>query len=278
MPWSRRKTRKTNTTITRTLLAGSLLFAFVSSSSSNGPMPAAQTPTPAILPAQTQLPPPSSSASGVSAQPSPALSEDEIPAPPPFLVIIDPGHGGDDPGATFGSKLAEKDVTLALARRLRSELHARGISARLLRDADVTLTLQQRAENTNEQHAAVYVALHAGSPGRGVRVYTPALLSPVAPAPTQFLPWDSAQSNSLPRSRELAEKIAGELDKRSLAATRLSTPLRPLNNILAPAVAVELAANPDDIQELMSQKLQLAVAAGIAAAIAELRPQLEKQP
>lgn len=192
--------------------------------------------------------------------------------------MIDPGHGGDDQGATFGGKLVEKDITLALGRRLKSELHVRGIPARLLRDSDVTLSLEQRAENANEQHAAVYVSLHAGMPGQGVRVYAPALASSLPPSSVKFLPWESAQANSLPRSRELARKIAGELDKRNLTTISLATPLRPLNNIVAPAVAVELAPDPDNMQDVVSQKFQITVAAGIAAAIAELRPQLEKQP
>jgi N-acetylmuramoyl-L-alanine amidase len=190
--------------------------------------------------------------------------------------MIDPGHGGDDPGAIFAGKLAEKDITLALARRLKSELHEKGIYARLLRDADISLSLEQRAENTNEQRAAVYVALHAGLPGEGVRVYAPAMASR-AVAGSTFVDWDSAQTNSLSRSHELAQKITSELEKRGLSANSLSTPLRPLNNIVPPAVAVELAPDPDDLPGIMAQKFQSTVAAGIVAAIVELRPHWEGQ-
>lgn len=189
--------------------------------------------------------------------------------------MIDPGHGGDDPGVNFGGKLFEKDVTLALGRRLKSELHERGIPARLVRDSDVTLTLDQRAVDTNEQGARVYVSLHAGLPGYGVRVYTTALPSPTPASTDEFLPWETAQTASLPRSRELAQRIATELGKRSVRTTTLATPLRPLNNIVAPAVAVELAPSGTDIEGIKAQKFQFAVAAGIAAAIAQLRPQLE---
>src|SRR5215471_3659130 len=116
------------------------------------------------------------------------------PAAAPF-VMIDPGHGGDDDGAVLSDKLMEKDLTLALARRLKAELHEKGIVARLLRDADATLSLQQRAETANEQRAALYVALHAGMPGRGIRVYSPANVSPRVAATGRFLPWDNAQAN-----------------------------------------------------------------------------------
>src|SRR5579872_94430 len=218
---------------------------------------------PMILPAPQQLePPPVNPAHG----------------PPAFWVMIDPGHGGDDPGAVLGDKLIEKEITLALARRLKSELQERGIPAHLLRDGDVTLSLEQRAQTANEQHASVYVALHAGLPGSGVRVYAPALASSPPLSSGRFLPWGDAQANSLARSQELAQTIVGELDKKSITALKLATPIRPLNNVTAPAVAVELAPDPDNMQDIMAQKFQSTVAAGIAAGIAQLRPRLEGQP
>ncbi|HSK45767.1 MAG TPA: N-acetylmuramoyl-L-alanine amidase, partial [Candidatus Binatia bacterium] len=70
---------------------------------------------------------------------------------PEFFVMIDPSHGGNDKGATLGGKLAEKDITLRLAREVRKELEERGIAARLLRESDIDLSLDRRAEITNEQ-------------------------------------------------------------------------------------------------------------------------------
>ena len=67
--------------------------------------------------------------------------------------MIDPSHGGYDKGATFGGKLVEKDITLRLAREVRKELEERGIAARLLRESDIDLSLDRRAEITNEQRA-----------------------------------------------------------------------------------------------------------------------------
>jgi len=104
--------------------------------------------------------------------------------------MIDPSHGGYDKGADFGGNLVEKDITLKLARELRKELEERGIASRMLRDSDVDVPLERRAEITNEQRAGIYVALHAGRPGRGVRVYTPLLVNPEQPA-GRFLPWES---------------------------------------------------------------------------------------
>lgn len=229
------------------------------------------TPSAAQEPTPVQVPTPSATQTPPSPQPSANASRNM----PTFFVMIDPAHGGEDQGAVFGANLAEKDITLALARRLKTELQERGISARLLRDGDVSLSLEQRAESANEQHAAVYVALHAGVPGQGVRVYAPALPSVVPPVAGKFLVWEGVQANSLPRSQELAQRITVELDKKEVSATQLATPLRPLNNVSAPAVAIELTPDAENLQNLMAQKFQTAVAAGIATGIAQLRSQLE---
>jgi N-acetylmuramoyl-L-alanine amidase len=218
-----------------------------------------QTPSPTPTPSNTEL-----------AKPP------ETHATPEFLVMIDPGHGGDDFGATLGEKVAEKDITLTVAKKLKSELQEKGIAARLLRDADVTVSIEQRAETTNAQHAAVYVALHAGTPGGGVRVYAPALASAPSSASNRFLLWDEAQAHYLARSRTLAHAVAAELQKKDLTVVDLSTPLRPLNSIAAAAIAVELAPQDERVQEILGQKFQGEVVAGITSALVQFRPQAER--
>ena len=173
--------------------------------------------------------------------PSPA-AEPAKPAEPEFFVLIDPSHGGDDRGALLTPKMNEKDVTLSLARVLRKELEERGIAARLLRDSDISVGLNHRAELCNQQHPGIYVALHAGVPGKGVRVYTP-LLPAQQPRVGNFLPWDDAQAASLERSNAAAKAVTRELVKRDLKAADFQAFLRPLNNIVSPAIAVELAVS-----------------------------------
>ena len=193
------------------------------------------------------------------------------------IVLIDPSHGGDDKGAVFSSKLAEKDVTLSLGRELRKQLEERGIPAKMLREADVSLSLDRRAEVANEPHTALYVSLHAGRPGKGVRVYAP-LLSSSQPADGRFLPWESAQTASLERSRKLAIAVTRELKKKNMQAALLAAPLRPLNSIVPPAIAVELAPDPDNVHSLESEKVQNAVASAIASAVAQTRGMASGHP
>ncbi|SRR6266849_2477813 len=228
------------------------------------PTPSAKaTASPTTPSAQTQ----------VSPQQTPAAKK---PAPE-FLVIIDPSHGGDDKGVTYANKILEKEITLAFARELRKELDDRGIAARLLRETDISLPMEKRAEIANGHHNAIYVAIHAGRAGQGVRIYS-ATLPALSPSSGPFVAWSIAQSGALPRSRILAKAVVGELQKKKLQVLGLNAPLRPLNNIVSPAIAVELAPNGGDLRSPESLKTQNAVAAAVAAGIATSRGQMGAHP
>jgi N-acetylmuramoyl-L-alanine amidase len=188
-------------------------------------------------------------------------------------VIIDPSHGGDDKGVVFAPHVFEKDVTLSMARLLRKELQDRGIAARLLRDSDSGIPLERRAELCNQQRPSLYVAVHAGEPGRGVRVYSPLLPSVQQPV-SGFLLWDAAQAPVLKNSNAIAGAVTRELQKKDIKTMDLKAFLRPLNNIVAPAIAVELAANHSDVHSLESPRLQSAVATAVASGIAQARTRL----
>jgi N-acetylmuramoyl-L-alanine amidase len=187
--------------------------------------------------------------------------------------MIDPSHGGDDRGAALGGKVLEKDLTLALARELRRELEDRGIPARLLRESDATLSLERRAEIANEEHASMYIALHAGPPGSGVRVYMPLL--PSAPASSgPFFRWENAQVAALDRSKAVAMTVAADLRRAGMSVSTLATPLRPLNNLVAPAIAVEWTPRAGGSRVGESQKTLNTLASAIAAGLAKARVQM----
>lgn len=91
------------------------------------------------------------------------------------LVIIDPGHGGHDPGAVQGGT-REKDVTLAIARAIRDDLLDRGgIRVALTRNDDKFLLLGERSEIARKLHADLFISIHADSAeidtARGASVY-----------------------------------------------------------------------------------------------------------
>jgi N-acetylmuramoyl-L-alanine amidase len=125
-----------------------------------GTAPAAAT---AMAPAPAAPPPP-----------RPTLAEK------PIVIAIDAGHGGEDPGARSRRGLLEKDVSLALARRLAALVnHEPGLHAVLIRDGDYYVGLRERIDKARDAQADLFISIHANSyrdPSvRGTAVY---VLSP----------------------------------------------------------------------------------------------------
>jgi N-acetylmuramoyl-L-alanine amidase len=192
------------------------------------------------------------------------------------LILIDPAHGGSDAGAALNAAFPEKDVTLVLARRLRQELATRGVQVQLLRDSDITLFPDQRAATVNASRPAVYVVIHATSQGSGVRLFTAML--PVANANDThgpFTDWNTAQASALPRSRVLANQIAAAMQKSDFPVRSLNAALRPLNNVVVPALAIEIAPASGDVSQLASSDFQQSICAALASGIASVAPTLK---
>jgi N-acetylmuramoyl-L-alanine amidase len=194
-----------------------------------------------------------------------------------YFAVVDASHGGDDHGETLSSTLLEKDLTLALARSLRQELESRGITAVVLRDSDANLSFDQRATFANTDHAAIYVALHAASNGHGVRVYT-ALLPYAEDDHGLFRSWTTAQHAWLPLSQSEASAVASELQKRQIPVRILGAPVRPLNNVTAAAIAVEVAPQGSDLAQLTAPDYQQLITSAVATAIVATRDQLGAAP
>ncbi|MGH9602933.1 MAG: N-acetylmuramoyl-L-alanine amidase [Terriglobales bacterium] len=208
--------------------------------------------------------------------PSPGGLPPPLPRPR-FLVVVDASHGGPERGALLSNEVAEKDVTLALARRLRNELQIRGVQTMMVRENDSAIELDERAVFSNTSHAAVYITLHAAALGRGVRVYT-SLMVPAQADAAAFLPWETGQAPHVEASRALSSAVAAELRKRRITAASLSAPVRPLNNVTAVAIAVEVAPPSGDVRSINAPGYQQQVTAAVAAAVWQARLQLEPAP
>ena len=85
--------------------------------------------------------------------------------------MIDPGHGGENPGARGPAGALEKDVALSIGRRLRAELvNARGLQVFLTRDKDVDVDLDERTAIANNYKADLFVSIHVNaSRARGAK-------------------------------------------------------------------------------------------------------------
>lgn len=226
--------------------------------------------------AATQPPPapPPAAATGPALSPPPSVP---LPAPRQYFAVVDAAHGGDDPGTLFNPQLAEKNLTLALARRIRQELENRGLATLLVRDGDYALTTDQRANLGNTSHAVVYIAVHASPQAHGLRVYR-GLVPAVAQSNGPFLDWNTAQSSFAESSAAAAQAITIEAANQKFPARALIAPVRPLNNIITAAVAIEAAPLGDDLSELSSRAYQQRVATIVAGAIANAKDRLQVRP
>jgi N-acetylmuramoyl-L-alanine amidase len=108
-------------------------------------------------------------AATLTASSTPALAASDAP-PQQYVVVVDAGHGGTadnshpdkqfDPGVTAQNGLLEKDLTMAVSRRLKSALEGDRVKVMLTRDGDDFVSINQRANIANDAHADLFVSVH----------------------------------------------------------------------------------------------------------------------
>jgi N-acetylmuramoyl-L-alanine amidase len=106
-----------------------------------------------------------------------AKAPSNLPGEKKKLIVLDPGHGGIDPGALSRSGTKEKDVVFAFARKLKAALASTDrYEVRLTRDDDVFLPLAERVDIARKANADLFIAIHAdtvrGPTARGLTLYT----------------------------------------------------------------------------------------------------------
>ena len=210
-------------------------------------------------------------------------------------IIIDPGHGGSDRGAKGTSGLLEKNVTLAIAKKLKSVIE-RNLPARVIltRTEDINISLEDRASIANNQKADMFISIHANASYRksahGSETYFLSLhasdeetrrlayfennsdkledeILPENIEDIKLILWDLAQTSYLKQSSQLAENIQNELNYLLGTTNRgiKQAPFKVLSNVAMPAVLIEVAfiTNPEEEKKLSSPKFQYQVAHAI---------------
>jgi N-acetylmuramoyl-L-alanine amidase len=213
------------------------------------------------------------------------------PAQP--TVVLDPGHGGSNPGAQ-GAGGREKQLTLTLANLVAARLRQHGIAVTLTRTTDRTLTLRQRVEIANQLPADIFVSIHANASttrsqrgyetyvltAKGVDVDARALRSgATTPRPgidpeTALVLDDLERGAAQWESAELAARMQKSLrDRRGAAGDRgvRQDAHHVLLGATMPAVLVEVGFidHPLEGKELADPAIQAGIATAIAEAIEE---------
>jgi N-acetylmuramoyl-L-alanine amidase len=221
-------------------------------------------------------------------------------------IVIDPGHGGEDPGVRGAAGSEEKRLTLEVARRLKALVEARlGLRVVLTREDDRALTVDERAAVANNNKADLFLSLHAnGAPGgsrAGAEVFFVRLddegraVRGAADAESVVLPvlggasrridvirWDLAQANHVDESEILATMIAAELQGRVPTATPAlqSGLIRVLMGANMPAALVELGYLTNEEQEaaMQSDAFLASAAQALFDSIVRFGEYLQKRP
>jgi N-acetylmuramoyl-L-alanine amidase len=247
---------------------------------------------PAAPPAAPDTPPPATPAP----EPPPLL--DLAPAGALRTVVIDPGHGGEEEGARGPGGTLEKQVTLAVARRLKAALEARlGVRVILTRDGDQTVGLDERAAVANNNKADLFISLHANASVRpamaGAEVFylggddyaeAAARLGgertalPVFGGGTrdiEVIPWQMAQVRHLQQSAGFAQAVEAALRERVPMSERAihAAPFRVLVGANMPAVLVEMGfiTNAEQEQQLTADAFQQEIVQALVASVIRFR-------
>ena len=188
-------------------------------------------------------------------------------------IVIDPGHGGHDAGAVRHT-VKEKDLNLAVARRLRRLLEHQGYRVVMTRDADYFLTLQQRVEIANRIPDSVFVSIHhnSGRPAAsGIETFTLAPQGTTSPFARSRRHEDLAGNNQDSENIALATAVhsrailgSGAVD-RGIQRARFSV----LCTIKRPAILFEggFVSNPDECEKISSSRYQDILAHSICKGI-----------
>ncbi|MBI9074908.1 MAG: N-acetylmuramoyl-L-alanine amidase [Desulfatibacillum sp.] len=198
------------------------------------------------------------------------------------LVVLDPGHGGQDPGALLPGDTRESQTTLSLANKIYALLDAQGgCRVILTRDGDYGLPLHERAGMAAHNQARIFISLHAGSGwgNQGSPKVLIAYYEARIPALTEqsrenqesraltARSWESVASSQKAGSHKLSAILREELGK-SQGADRVRTggyPFAVLAGADAPAVLLDFTgAMPDSpSQEALLDKLARDIARSI---------------
>jgi N-acetylmuramoyl-L-alanine amidase len=190
------------------------------------------------------------------------------------IVVLDPAHGGTDPGARGTEGISESDEVLQFATATKRALEAQGFQVILTREGNDNPSFDDRSARANAQRGAVFITMHIASTGLTgtARVY----VEPDAPAANNIsglIPWDRAQAPFLSLSRKLGDLVQQELSKRFKGSpdTLQTAPVRQLRTTAAPAIAVEISSvSVKERSEL--DRMVPGVAEAIARGLTDFRP------
>ncbi|MCU1350723.1 MAG: putative N-acetylmuramoyl-L-alanine amidase [Acidobacteria bacterium] len=236
----------------------------------------------------------------------PALPGKPVEQPGIHTIVIDPGHGGKDVGASGTAGLLEKEATLTLCRKLAASLGNKvGARVILTREDDSVVSLDQRTAIANQYKADLFLSVHMNAAvvkgAHGSETYflsqdasdelakkaaateNTSLSSTVTPAPAssdlKLILWDLAQQEYIKESDLFARSIQTEMNALAGVQGRgvKQAPFKVLVGATMPAALVEVAfiSNPDEEAKLRQDTFQASVVDAITRAVQRYKTDYE---
>jgi N-acetylmuramoyl-L-alanine amidase len=222
-------------------------------------------------------------------------------APGIHTIVIDPGHGGREVGAVGPNGLLEKDLTLAIARRLAAALSSKvGARVVLTRDDDSVVSLDQRTALANQYKADLFLSVHLNAAvvkdAKGSETYFLSLeasdelarkaadaenvtTSPTPTADLNLILWDLAQQTYLDESSRFAQSIQEEMNSATAVSNRgvKQAPFKVLVGATMPAALVEVGfiSNPEEEAKLQTDAFQTLMVDALTRAVQRYKTDYE---
>jgi N-acetylmuramoyl-L-alanine amidase len=204
-------------------------------------------------------------------------------------VILDPGHGGKDPGATnpYGT---EANYNLKVSGMVKKQLEAKGFKVVMTRNSNLFLSLQERVEFANAvKENAIYISIHfnsGGSAARGIETFT--LSPPGVPhydsnfkaADLQTRAGNEHDSANIALATSIHGSVLQRLGKNTLDRGIKRARFSVLSGVRHPAILFEggFMSHPYEARIIENESYQNAIASGIVAAITKYRFAVSRKP
>ena len=199
----------------------------------------------------------------------------------PFtVVVLDPGHGGQDSGAMCGGVM-EKDLTLDVACRVDRLLNSEGVATLMTRPGDTYVSLADRAAFGNRVKDGIFVSIHFNEDNKpvasGVETYYAAHQITAGSVLLSWLPFLSRPPSESPKPE--SQSLAGFIQQALVARTRSvdrgtqAKQFYVIANVTSPAVLIEggFLTNKDDVSKLGREDYRDQLAAAVADGILQYR-------
>src|SRR5215510_4406075 len=196
------------------------------------------------------------------------------------VVVLDPGHGGQDSGAMCAGVM-EKDLTLDVARRVDRLLDSQGIATLMTRLGDSYVSLADRAAFGNRVNDSIFISIHFNEDNKpvasGVETYYAAHQIASGSTLASWLPFLSRPPSNSPKpeSQSLASFIQEALVARTRSVDRGTQAKQffVIANVTSPAVLIEggFITNKDELSKLASEDYRDQLAAAVADGVLRYR-------